>query len=71
MFKIKVADRSIFKTTKEESRLEHPLPLQHFIDQIVASCPGSRSFVRPSGTEDVLRLYVEAETLGDVDTIAN
>ena len=32
MFKIKVADRSIFKTTKEESRLEHPLPLQHFID---------------------------------------
>lgn len=27
--------------------------------------------MRPSGTEDVLRLYVEAEDLKEVDLIAN
>jgi len=32
--------------------------------------PGSRAFVRPSGTEDVLRLYVEASTMEDVEKMA-
>ena len=40
MFKIKVADRTIFKTIWDESRLEHPLALQQFVDQVVAECPG-------------------------------
>lgn len=71
MFKIKVADRTIFKTIWDESRLENPLTLQAFVDQAVEQCEGSRSFVRPSGTEDVLRLYVEAQKLADVDQIAN
>jgi len=33
--------------------------------------PEGHSFVRPSGTEDVLRLYTEAKTSKDVDRIAN
>ena len=61
MFKIKVADRSMFKTVWDESRLKDPIELQHFIDLVLQECPGSRAFVRPSGTEDVLRLYVEGE----------
>jgi len=61
----------MFKTIWDESRLEEPAELQQFIDSVVAKFPGSRSFVRPSGTEDVLRLYVEAEKLGDIDLIAN
>lgn len=71
MFKIKVADRSMFKTVWDEQRLEQPLELQEFVDQVVKGIPGARSFVRPSGTEDVLRLYVEAKELADVDLIAN
>lgn len=71
MFKIKVHDRSMFKTIKDESRLTEPLALQNFIDKTVAECENGRAFVRPSGTEDVLRLYVEASTYHDVDAIAN
>ncbi len=71
MFKIKVHDRSMFKTIKDESRLTEPLALQRFIDKVVGECEYGRAFVRPSGTEDILRLYVEAGTFHDVDAIAN
>jgi len=71
MFKVKVHDRSMFKTIKDESRLTEPLSLQRFIDKTVSECSYGRAFVRPSGTEDVLRLYVEAATFHDVDAIAN
>ena len=71
MFKIKVNDRSMFKTTKDESRLTEPVSLQIFIDKTVEKCENGRAFVRPSGTEDILRLYVEASTFHDVDAIAN
>ena len=71
MFKVKVNDRSMFKTIKDESRLTEPLALQAFIDETVALSKQGRAFVRPSGTEDVLRLYVEADTYHEVDAIAN
>jgi phosphoacetylglucosamine mutase len=71
MFKVKVHDRSMFKTIKDESRLTEPLTLQTFIDKAVSECGYGRAFVRPSGTEDVLRLYVEAGTYHDVDAISN
>lgn len=71
MWKIKVPDRSIFKTVWDETRLVDPLWLQEFIDKVNASVPEGHSFVRPSGTEDVLRLYTEAKIEKDVDRIAN
>lgn len=71
MFKIKVANRSMFKPIWDESRLNEPEELQVFIDEIVKKYPGSRAFVRPSGTEDVLRLYAEGEELAHVDLVAN
>jgi len=33
---------------------------------VVAKYPGSRSFARPSGTEDVVRVYVEHKELSVV-----
>ncbi len=39
--------------------------MQDTIDEIVKLIPKGRSFVRPSGTEDVLRVYAEAQTLED------
>ena len=32
---------------------------------------GGRAFVRPSGTEDILRLYVEAQDADDVQVLAD
>lgn len=37
--------------------------MQDIIDEIVKSIPKGRSFVRPSGTEDVVRIYAEADTI--------
>jgi phosphoacetylglucosamine mutase len=37
----------------------------------MASTPQGRCFVRPSGTEDVVRIYAEAETQELADLLAN
>lgn len=39
-----------------------PAGLQEAIDSLVKRHPKARSFVRPSGTEDVVRVYAEAES---------
>ncbi|KAL1381315.1 hypothetical protein pipiens_000435, partial [Culex pipiens pipiens] len=39
-----------------------PEGLQDSINEIVAKYPRGRSFVRPSGTEYVVRVYDESET---------
>lgn len=60
--KVVVADRSIFETTDAERVCVKPSGLQAELDELVKKAPKGRSFVRPSGTEDVVRVYVEAET---------
>jgi phosphoacetylglucosamine mutase len=70
MLKVKVPDRTAITTTDAERRCVTPAGLQARIDAIVATIPpGSKStpgvrraFVRPSGTEDVVRVYAEAST---------
>lgn len=62
MFTIKVADRSKFTVTEDESRLTWPIDLQREIDEAIAKVEEGKAFVRPSGTEDILRLYCEAKT---------
>jgi phosphoacetylglucosamine mutase len=58
--KAEVKDRTSFKTTWDEQRLVEPSSLQDYIDEACATVPGGRCFVRPSGTEDILRVYAEA-----------
>lgn len=60
LVKVKVGDRNAFVTEDAERRLVRPLGLQAKIDQLVQRT-GGRSFVRPSGTEDVVRVYAEAQ----------
>ena len=60
LVKVVVADRNIFKTEDAERRLVSPPGLQKKIDEIVQRYDGGRSFVRPSGTEDVVRVYAES-----------
>ena len=37
---------------------------------LVAKFPEGRSFVRPSGTEDVVRVYSESDTQDNADQLA-
>ncbi|KAF1759563.1 hypothetical protein GCK72_016030 [Caenorhabditis remanei] len=61
--KVPVDDRSIFKTTNAEQTLLKPDGIQKRIDEDVAKFKSSRAFIRPSGTENIVRIYAEADTV--------
>ncbi len=65
--KVVVGDRNAFKTEDAERRLVNPPGLQEKINELVRRYEGGRSFVRPSGTEDVVRVYAEAVLRGQAD----
>ncbi|CAF0801867.1 unnamed protein product [Didymodactylos carnosus] len=69
--KVSVRDRTMIQTTDAERCCTAPAYLQDRIDQIVSKYQRGRSFVRPSGTEDVVRVYAEAHTQADADKLAN
>lgn len=69
--KVKVADRRLIDTNDTETRVVNPAGLQEAIDALVSQYRRARSFVRPSGTEDVVRVYAEADTQENADTLAH
>lgn len=62
LVKVLVQDRHAFETTDAERRLVKPAGLQKEIEALCGAVEGGRSFVRPSGTEDCVRVYAEATT---------
>lgn len=68
--KVEVKDRTIFKTTDAERRLISPPELQPKIDSLVQKFSQGRSFVRASGTENVVRVYAEANSRLQADELA-
>uniref|UniRef100_A0A8C5APB9 Phosphoacetylglucosamine mutase n=1 Tax=Gadus morhua TaxID=8049 RepID=A0A8C5APB9_GADMO len=60
--KVKVSDRRVIDTKDAERKTVSPAGLQEAIDRLVERHQDGRSFVRPSGTEDVVRVYSEAAT---------
>ncbi|KAJ1666826.1 hypothetical protein IW140_002519 [Coemansia sp. RSA 1813] len=70
LLKVVVNDRTIFATTNAEQTLTAPRDLQGTVDALVAKFPRGRAFVRPSGTEDAVRVYAEAATRSDCDQLA-
>lgn len=68
--KLAVADRTVIVTTDDETRVVTPVVLQNAIDELVAKVPDGRAFVRPSGTEDVVRVYAEGATQEAADALA-
>jgi phosphoacetylglucosamine mutase len=68
--KVKVTNKSIFIPNDDETRLESPIVMQENIDEIVLKYYSGRAFIRPSGTEDVLRIYAEAKTIEEANDIA-
>ncbi len=69
--KVAVKDKSLLQCTEDETRLVQPESLQLAIDRAVNSVNPTcgRCFVRPSGTEDVVRIYAEASSVSEVDQI--
>uniref|UniRef100_A0A672Q569 Phosphoacetylglucosamine mutase n=1 Tax=Sinocyclocheilus grahami TaxID=75366 RepID=A0A672Q569_SINGR len=69
--KVTVSDRRVIDTTDAERRAVSPEGLQDTIDSLVKKYKSARSFVRPSGTEDVVRVYAEADTQESADSLAH
>lgn len=68
--KVEVSDRSLFQTTDAERKLVAPKDLQPKIDDLVKKYKQARSFVRASGTENVVRVYAEASTKSEAEDLA-
>ncbi|XP_066215057.1 phosphoacetylglucosamine mutase isoform X3 [Saccopteryx leptura] len=66
-----VADRQVICTTDAERQAVTPPGLQEAINDLVKKYKLSRAFVRPSGTEDVVRVYAEADSQESADSLAH
>ncbi|XP_032679390.1 phosphoacetylglucosamine mutase [Odontomachus brunneus] len=68
--KVQVLDRNDVTTMDAERLCLTPVGLQEEIDKIVSKYKKGRSFIRPSGTEDVVRIYAECEDALQVNKLA-
>lgn len=69
--KVCVKDKNKFIPNDNETRLIQPIAVQNEIDALVSQVNKGRCFIRPSGTEDVVRIYAEAANENDVECIIN
>ncbi|CAM9372982.1 unnamed protein product [Discosporangium mesarthrocarpum] len=70
--KTAVADRSMISCTVDETEALRPQGLQAALEKAMANVEQGRCawcFVRPSGTEDVVRVYAEAATQEGADEL--
>ena len=70
MAKVSVPDRNAIITNHDETKVIKPEGLQKLIDNEICKFDLGRSFVRPSGTEDVVRVYAEAKTKTDAEKLS-
>lgn len=78
--KVKVADRTVIRTNDNETAAVAPEALQKALQSAMDAMaaeenrdvgPKPRCFVRPSGTEDAVRVYAEANTQSGADSLAS
>jgi phosphoacetylglucosamine mutase len=67
--KVRVADRAAIETADAETRCVAPAGLQAAVDAAAAKVKSGRAFVRPSGTEDVVRVYAEAASAAEAEAL--
>ncbi|KAK9730697.1 Phosphoglucomutase/phosphomannomutase, alpha/beta/alpha domain I [Popillia japonica] len=70
LMKVTIANRNVITTTNAETICVTPPGLQDEINALISKFKKGRSFVRPSGTEDIVRVYAEAATREEADTLA-
>lgn len=70
--KVKVQDRTVVVPLADETAVVEPVALKDAIAAAVQSvdAENGRAFARPSGTEDVVRVYAEASTPELADELA-
>lgn len=68
--KIKVKNKEIFLCNKDESEILQPVFIKEQINNLMSLFFDSYIFIRPSGTEDVIRYYIESPELNDLDEIS-
>jgi len=63
LLKLNIQNKDIFETTKDQLTLTAPLEMQNFINNVCYEYKDNdaRCFVRPSGTENVVRIYTESK----------
>ncbi len=67
--KVSVSDKSLVSCSEDETAVTKPLALQADLEIAMKSVTNGRCFVRPSGTEDVVRIYAEAATQYEADRL--
>lgn len=67
--KVVVKNKNVFRNNEDETRLTEPIEIQHAIDATLNNYKNARCFIRPSGTEDILRVYTEAESYEEAKII--
>jgi phosphoacetylglucosamine mutase len=65
-----VKDRTVITTSEDETQVLKPEGIQEKLNECMKKYKDSRTFIRPSGTEDVVRIYAEAETEEDSKNLA-
>jgi len=70
LLKVTVQDRTVITTKDAERQCVTPGGLQEEIDLLVEKYNKARSFVRASGTEDIVRVYAEAASQEETDKLA-
>lgn len=68
--KVPVKNKSSVQCSDDETYVLSPQTLQDELNRLMKNIPLGRCFVRPSGTEDVVRVYAEGRTQEDADSLA-
>ena len=68
--KVSVTNKSIVTCSDDETFVLTPRELQEELNRLMLGVPLGRCFIRPSGTEDVIRVYAEGETQEYADFLA-
>lgn len=68
--KVPVKNKYIVLCSDDETYVLSPQTLQDELNKLMKNVPLGRCFVRPSGTEDVMRVYAEGQTQKVADSLA-
>ena len=68
--KVPVPNKELIRCSIDEMRTEEPKAMQIELDDAMWKVSDGRCFIRPSGTEDVVRVYAEAATSEEANWLA-
>jgi phosphoacetylglucosamine mutase len=69
--KVPVLNKSLVTCSEDETSVITPKALQDELNVLMSEVSLGRCFIRPSGTEDVVRVYAEGMTQDDADRLAS